>query len=326
MSAPITSNVLPAPGTLARVAVTLALLGALAWMVDLGAVYGLIAGADGPLLALMFVLLATERVVAAWRWHVLLRVVAPAMPFWPVLRVTLISNFAGSFLPGGVGIEVLKVHGLARYASDLPVALSSVLLERLFGLLGLMLMAGIGLLLAPIDLPAGLLGLLGASAIILALAGAMLLLPWPRRLLRDVLHRCRPGAIVAWIERFEACLLTYGRRPGPLVAALAMGFLFQVLRVATVLAGAAALGIKADPLLFAVVVPSALLVALIPISIGGYGPREATYVALLGLAGVAPAAALVLSLAREALGLMTTLPGAFLLILGPLQPAPASTS
>lgn len=317
---------LPAPGTLVRLTVSLALLGLLAWMVDLQAVAGVVMTADAPLLALMLALLAAERLFAAWRWHVLLRAVAPAMPFWPVLRVTLISNFAGAFLPGGVGIEVLKVHGLARYASDLPVALSSVLLERLFGLLGLMLMVGLGLLLAPIDLPAGILGLLGASAILLALSGALLLLPWPRRVLRALLDRCRLGVVVVRLERFETCLVTYGREPRALVMALAMGFLFQVLRVVTVLAGAAALGIQADPLLFAVVVPTALLVALMPISIGGYGPREATYVALLGLAGVAPAAALVLSLAREALGLLTTVPGAFLLIRGPLQPAPATTS
>jgi uncharacterized protein (TIRG00374 family) len=313
---------MPAARSLIRPGVSLALLTALAWMVDLEQVGRVVAGADVSLLALMFLLLAAERLCAAWRWHGLLRVVAPAMPFWPVMRVTLVSNFVGSFLPGGVGIEVLKVHGLARYVSDLPVALSSVLLERLFGLLGLMLMVGLGLLVAPVDLPAGVLGLLGAGAILLALSGAGLLLPWPRRLMRAALAWLRLGPVMARFQHFERCLETYGRCPQALLAALVTGFLFQVLRVVTVIVGAQALGLTVDPLLFAVVVPVGLLVALMPISIGGFGPREAT-VALLGLAGVPPAAALALSLTREALGLATTLPGALLYARGPLTAAPA---
>jgi glycosyltransferase 2 family protein len=292
------------------------LLGLLLTLVDGDSLWGVIEDARPGLLALMFVAMVGERLFAAWRWWLLLRLNEPRIGYWPVLRVTLISNYVGTFLPGAVGIEVLRVYGLARLA-DLSLALSSVVVERLCGLLALVLMIALGLLLAPIGLPyavdlmAGL-GLLGLLATALALVH-----PWPRQIARKVLARPRLARLRASLVGLERRLDGYLRRPGALLGSLLLGFLFQSLRVLTVLIGAAALGITVDPLLLAVIVPITVLVALAPISLGGLGPREAAYVGLLGLAGVAPTPALVLALLREAMSLATALPGAVLYARGP---------
>lgn len=226
---------------LLRVGVSFALLALLLFLVDLETVWGVIAQARPELLALMFACMIAERLFAAFRWLVLLRTVEPGIAYWPVLRVTLISNFVGTFLPGGVGIEVLRVHGLARATADLPLALSSVLVERLCGLMALVLLTVLGLTLAPIHLP-------------------------------------------------------------------------DVIQIAVVV-GAHALGIEATPWIFIAIVPITILIALLPISLGGLGTREASYVA-----GVQPEAALVLALAREAMQLATTLPGAILWAHTPASP------
>lgn len=307
-----------------RLAVTVGLLAVLAWTVDPRAVIAVVTGANPTLLLLMLALLALERATAAKRWHMLLRIVSPPMPFWPVMRVTLVSNFVGSFLPGGVGIEVLKVHGLARYAADLPLALSSVLLERLFGLLGLLLMIGLGLLIAPVALSEAALAALAVASFALAAMGVLLLVPAARRPIQGASARLGPAAVAKALGRLGETLDVFGRRPHALAAALVFGLFFQALRVVTVMVGATALGIAVDPLIFVAVVPLGLLVAMLPISLGGYGPREATYVGLLALAGVAPGAALTLSLSRELLGLVTVLPGAWLYAAGPTVPRQAT--
>jgi uncharacterized membrane protein YbhN (UPF0104 family) len=201
--------------------------------------------------------------------------------------------------------------------------LSSVLLERLFGLLGLLLMIGLGLLLAPIALPNPALAALAVASFTLAGAGILLLVPTVRRLIFGAAGRI--GALRSQLTRLGQTLDVFGRRPGALGVALVLGALFQVLRIVTVLVGAAGLGIAVDPLILVVVVPLGLLVAMMPISLGGYGPREATYVGLLALAGVAPEAALTLSLTRELLGLATVLPGAWLYALGHGTARPATT-
>jgi glycosyltransferase 2 family protein len=314
MSAPSKVN----RGGLLRIAVSVGLLGLLLALVDLEALLAVVARARPEILLLMFVSLLAERLFAAWRWLVLLRVGEPRIGYRPVLRITFISNFVGTFLPGGVGIEVLRVYGLARALSDLPLALSSVLVERLCGLLALMLMIALGLLIAPIPLPSAVEGLLVLGTASLLAAALVLLHPTPRRLAAAILARPPLARVAAPFLGLGRRLATYAKAPGALACSLALALAFQALRVLSVVIGAAALGITVDPLLFFVIVPITILVALAPISMGGLGPREATYVALLGLAGVAPEPALVLALTREALSLLTTLPGAVLYARAPI--------
>jgi hypothetical protein len=54
------------------------------------------------------------------------------------------------------------------------------------------------------------------------------------------------------------------------------------------------------------------LIAALPISIGGWGVREAAMVAVLGLIGIAPSGALVLSVQIGLIAIVVTLPAAFL--------------
>jgi glycosyltransferase 2 family protein len=306
----------PARGRTLRLLVSAVLLGLLLTLVEIDRLWDVVDDAQPGLLVLMLAATFAERLFAAWRWWLLLRLNEPRLGFWPVLRVTLVANYIGTFLPGGVGIEVLRIHGLARL-TDLALALSSVVVERLFGLLALVLMIAVGLLLAPIRLPAAVslmvgLGLLGLLTAVLALVH-----PWPRRIGRRILAWHRLDRLRTSLIGLEHRLDGYLRRPLALLASLLLAFLFQALRVLTVAIGAAALGIAVDPLLLAVIVPVTILISLAPISIGGFGPREAAYVALLGLAGVAPTPALVLALLREAMNLATLLPGAVLYARGP---------
>ena len=82
-------------------AVSIGLLASLALVVDLDAVPGVVAAARPELLLLMLASTIGERLFAAWRWRVLLRLADPRAPgFGPVLRITFASNFVGVFLPG----------------------------------------------------------------------------------------------------------------------------------------------------------------------------------------------------------------------------------
>lgn len=309
----------PRPTRWLRLAGTAALLAILLAMVDLATVGRVVASARPDLLLGMLALFVLERVFAAYRWLVLLRVAEPGIRFWPVLRITFVSNFLGAFLPGTVGIEVLRVYGVGRLLADLPLALTSVVVERLCGTLALLIWIGLGLLLAPIALPAALDVVLGAGFACFAVVLAALLHGWPRQVARQLLAavgltRLRDGLIL-----LERRLDAYARRPRTLTWSLGLAFAFQLLRIATIAVGALALGITVNPLLFLVIVPVTILITLLPISIGGIGARQASYVALLGLAGVAPDPALVLGLTREVLNLAATLPGAVCHVLHPVR-------
>ena len=76
-----------------------------------------------------------------------------------------------------------------------------------------------------------------------------------------------------------------------------------------VLCLALALGISISPIDAFTLVPSALLIAMVPISLAGWGVREVVFIQAFSLAGVAPSHALALSLLYGFVGLVTGLFG-----------------
>jgi hypothetical protein len=67
-------------------------------------------------------------------------------------------------------------------------------------------------------------------------------------------------------------------------------------------------------------------VTLIPISIGGFGVREGSYVVLLGGASIGPTDATLISLLSVATLFLASLPGAFLFARGGIAPAVESAA
>jgi hypothetical protein len=81
----------------------------------------------------------------------------------------------------------------------------------------------------------------------------------------------------------------------------------HLLRVATLACLAAGLGLGIPFAVLFALAPAALLMAMLPISFGGWGVRELSFVYLLGAAGISAEAALSLSIA---FGLLRVIIGA----------------
>ena len=101
---------------------------------------------------------------------------------------------------------------------------------------------------------------------------------------------------------------------------LVLGFAFQLLTLAAIWALSEMLGLDLEPALIAVVVPLVLIATALPISIGGFGVREGSYVALLADAGVSAGDATLLSLLSAAAMALASLPGGLVLLVGYEQP------
>jgi uncharacterized membrane protein YbhN (UPF0104 family) len=105
-----------------------------------------------------------------------------------------------------------------------------------------------------------------------------------------------------------------------LAGAVLMALVFQVFRVATYVVAGAAIGIDASFHTYMVVVPIVSLVMMIPISFGGLGVGEATFIYLLGLVGIPPEQSFTLSIMVLVLSLVGTLPGAWFYLKGGVAP------
>jgi glycosyltransferase 2 family protein len=288
--------------------------GLLAWAlsrVQLGDLGGMLREADLGLLLLAVGLSVAGMWIRTWRWQVLLEAAGARLPFRRLVYLNFVGQFFSSFLPTGLAGDVVRVLDLGEGASSTQAA-GTVLLDRLTGFLGLFLLA-----LAVLPFSGGLIpaqwawSLAGLSAAVIV--GSLVL--FEGRLLRKLTGWLPGGLSLAsgsWLARAYDVITACGARG--LLAALGIATLFNLEQIGFNLVLAAALGIRADALYFALFIPIATMALVVPISIAGLGVREQIYLTLFAspAVGLSPAQALALSLGAYGLDLVNGLAGGVL--------------
>ncbi len=295
---------------LAKVVVTVALLATLAFTLDLRQIGRVLADVRwGPLLAAL-ALYQLGMLVRSYRWQALLGGLGAKVPLPPLLRLYYVGTFFNDFLPSGFGGDAVRMYELSRYGVSGAVAISTVLADRVLGLLVLFAMALVALPfsghLVPASLVATLLGLIAASAV-----GLGLLLN--RRLVEGVAARLPLLGKVLRHEKVAALYASFHRYPPRALAQAALAslvFNIDLILVQVCLAWAVGVHISLGYFLLFVPILSSLLA--LPISISGFGVREGGYLLLFGQAGVAAGEAVAMSLLFYALNLATGVVGAVL--------------
>src|SRR5919198_1754809 len=83
-------------------------------------------------------------VAATWRWHLLLSAQRVRVRMQTLLGSFLVANFFNNFLPSNIGGDVMRIADTAKPARSKTVAATVVLVDRGFGLLGLVFVAALG--------------------------------------------------------------------------------------------------------------------------------------------------------------------------------------
>jgi glycosyltransferase 2 family protein len=130
-----------------------------------------------------------------------------------------------------------------------------------------------------------------------------------------------PKRFVSVARESRSLLRSYAHEPATLVGLLALSLLFQALISLQVVMLARAIDVHLSFATAAVVLALVTVVTLIPISIGGFGVREGSYVVLLGGASIAATEATLISVLSVATLFLASLPGAFMLVRHGLAPA-----
>jgi hypothetical protein len=306
-------------GKALRLLAAVALTALMLWWAGPIDVLRAVRAARWPWITAALLLVVLDRALMAYRWVALLGAIpAPARPpLRSILRVFFVSTFLGTFLPGSIGGDAVRTYALNRLDVPAADAFASVFLDRLLGVVSLLVLAILGLALSR-ELardPAVLVSLLAtaaacatASALIFsrhapAAGGAVAaLLPWARA-------RTTTTAVVGGLQR-------YAPERRILALVLAGSIAVQVLRVLQAYCLGLSLGIPLPPGAYFAVVPVILLVMLLPISVNGLGTSQVAFVALFGRAGVPEGTAFALSVLFLALGAVGNLPGGVLYAMG----------
>jgi uncharacterized protein (TIRG00374 family) len=306
-----------------RASVAVGLTALLLWKSDPGRVWRVTAAADAAWLVGAVMLVIVDRVLMAGRWFALLSPIEAASrpPLAAVVRVFFVSTFVGTFLPASIGGDLVRAYQLSRYGVDAAGALASVLMDRLLGVVSIVLLAGVGLVLAT-DLVAAP-GV--TAAVVLAAAAcvaslALVFNPALARLARWLI------SLVSWmrLQAAAAALIDsiqrYARHRGKLFLVLAASAGVQMIRIAQAYALGRAIGIEAPALVYIAVIPLILLIMLLPITVNGLGTSQAAFVWFFGRAGVDDAEAFALSVLFVGLGIVGNLPGGLLYAFGRSEP------
>jgi glycosyltransferase 2 family protein len=302
-----------------RLAAAIGLTALMLWWAGPTSVWQAARGARWSWIGAALVLVAADRSLMAYRWIALLRAIPSAAHprLRDILRVFFVSTYLGTLLPGSVGGDAARTYALSRLAVPATDAFASVFLDRLLGVLSLLIMALAGLLLAR-DLahdPAVVVSLI-ATALVCTVAAAMIFSRHAALLGHAVASRlpsARAGRLTSGIV---AGLQRYAPERGILTLVLAASVAVQVLRVLQAYCLGLSLHIVLPLTTYFAFVPIILLVMLLPISVNGLGTSQVAFVGLFARVGVAQGPAFALSVLFLALGVIGNLPGGLLYAFG----------
>jgi len=223
--------------------------------------------------------------VGVLRWRVVSAACGAPLPTRQAMRFNLIGTFFNQTLPSSIGGDAVRLWLVARGGAGWRAATYSIFVDRAIGLIALaiVIVASLPWSYRLIDDPHGRSALLFVDFAALAAGAGFLILgrlPWPWLKRWWATHHVHACSVIA--NR-----LIFSRERGPKLAALS--FLVHVLTA--IIAWCVVRSIAA-PVLFGQVfqlVPPVMLITMLPISIAGWGVREATMGLAFGYAGLATA-------------------------------------
>jgi uncharacterized membrane protein YbhN (UPF0104 family) len=294
---------------LLRLAITAVILAILAMGIDMAASARAIAQIDLSYLAAVLGLVAIDRMVMVLRWILLLQARGIAITNSQAARLFLISSFVGSFLPAGIGADAARAYGLSRDAATGSDAVASVAVDRLLGILSLVVLAVVGVL---AWMPEGrsdwrIAG--GILAVAAACGGAF----WANELLRWVIPaHYHEGFLARRLLKLADAVGRYRGHRGVLLHVMAWSMVVQLLRVTQAYLLGLGLGMAVPYAYFLLFMPLGLLMLLLPISVSGFGVPQGVIVWLLRPMGVPDSQSFALSTLIVVTGLAGNLPGLWL--------------
>jgi uncharacterized protein (TIRG00374 family) len=326
--------------TLLRVAVSAALI---AWILrdtDLREVWATFRTADVRYILVAIGLIPLGYLSSVMRWRLLLRAQGgdATLPF--LFRSLMTGIFFNNFLPSTIGGDAIRAWDTARSGVSRATALTIIVVDRFVGLLALLLFAAVGLLGAgrlTERVPDLAFWVLGVGAL-MVIAAAVLFLPFRSRLRRDphplapspTRTHTHPGegeppprGLHGKLLQVTTALFAFRGHGKALAGAFFFSLCLQTAVVINAWVTARALRIDLGLAPFFVIIPFAVFIMMIPVSINGIGVRENVFIFFLAALGVAEAGGLAFAWLEYGLLLLQALAGGLVYALGRERRLPA---
>jgi len=257
-------------------------------------------------LAAALFLIVISIFIRAYRWRLLLLGLGERVRYRRLVVLYFAGTFFNTFLPSGFGGDAIRIIEVAKNVPA-SIAAGTVIVDRLTGIMSLLLIGLFSLLFRPENFPDNL-ALIIALVCMIGLAGGAVLLEGKliTRLgswLPPILSTEGDGPVAKLVRAVNGCGLK------AIASALCVSMAFNLLLVSWWVAAVKALGHNVSYGYMMIVVPMMSIALLVP-SISGLGVRESIAGPLFNAAGLANSTAVVLSMLVRVILLVVSLLGA----------------
>ncbi|MCJ7534341.1 MAG: flippase-like domain-containing protein, partial [Anaerolineales bacterium] len=271
-----------------KAVVSVALIWYLLSITEFSAVFASLASATPFWLFLSFITLILGKIITSYRWQVLLKAQEIEIPLRFLIGSVFVGQFFNSFLPTTIGGDAMRAYDTATLSQDSTKSVVSVFADRLIGVFALALLAVVAL---GIGFASGLEVSFYVIPVLLVffLCSFGILLIFNARLLgflQQLLGIVRLDKAAAKLDEAYQSFNTLRTEPRVLTIAMLASLVLQINVILFYYFIGVSLDLGVSFLYFAMIVPVALVVLLVPFSINGIGIREGIFVYLLTGIGV----------------------------------------
>ena len=281
--------------------------------IDLPAFWDRVKGMNPAWILLALAAYAVTQSIGVWRWNRLLRAQHIEVERRRLTESIWVSMFFNNFLPSNIGGDFVRIADTAPAAGSKTLAMTVILVDRALGLTALVIIASSGALVASllgVHIP-GARWLWIASALGAVAAISVIAMP------QLVGHALLPVRALnkPWLteraQRLEDAVIRFRNAPSAVAGAFAGAMVVQITIVAFYLLTAEGLSVPLPIFLGAVLIPVSLVVQMAPVSINGFGVREAVFAFFFRRFGLPTDAAVALSLVSTGMVMGLSLVGGF---------------
>jgi len=306
-----------------KLVVTAALCAYIVTQVDWGDFWARVRNIHWGWIAVVLVLWQVCLSVSAVKWQQLLKVHGAHYGLWQLHRWYYTSFFLSQFLPSMIGGDAYRIWKTYDNPRGRVAAFLAVFVERATGLLALVFLGYLAAAAYWLTMPGDAAGyelskwgaVIGTACLIAGAAAAAV--GWTLKLhLRLAEHKWCPKPITTLIHYAG----DYKHHPMRCAAVVVISFVFHGTRIGNYIVMFYALGVTAGALSVTIATAATTVLGMLPITLGGIGLVDGSFMELMYVYGVARAAGITVALLTRVTIIPLALAGAVMYFTGGTKP------
>ena len=256
------------------------------FVLDLSNLILTVKNTDPGYISLAFLSLIMILLSASYRWKYVISIQNRKISFISCTREYLIGAFFNNFMPGSIGGDLVRIVGASKEIGSKEIAFSSVLVERVIGLISMVAIGLCGFIYLNMDSGAGYVGLSLIILLMLFLGLSAVIFPVPNGILCDIVSSTLPEKISGVIISYLKDLAGYSSSPFKLIVVFLISFGFKAFDGFFVYFTFKSLGIGLGYIHALTLFSIINVIKMLPISFNGLGLSAVSWVLLMRIFGI----------------------------------------